>query len=39
MHLDDDGELIIDQPEVDGPDVETARAAARICPVAALKLV
>lgn len=39
MHLDDDGELVIDQPEVDGAAVERARAAVRICPVAALKLV
>lgn len=38
MHLDDEGELVIDSPEVDGDDLEDARAAVRICPVAALKL-
>ncbi|MDE8587540.1 ferredoxin [Arthrobacter sp. NQ4] len=40
MHLDDDGELVIDVPEVDGEqDVAAAKAAVRVCPVAALKLV
>lgn len=39
MHLDDDGELVIDIPEVEGADVEAAKAAVRVCPVAALKLV
>ncbi|WP_066302103.1 ferredoxin [Arthrobacter luteolus] len=38
MHLDDDGELIIDVPEVDGPDAAAAKAAVRVCPVAALRL-
>jgi ferredoxin len=38
MHLDDADELVIDVPEVDGPDVERARAAVRVCPVAALRL-
>lgn len=38
MHLDDDGELVIDVPDVDGSDLELARAAVRVCPVAALKL-
>lgn len=39
MHLDDAGDLIIDQPEVDSDaDVALARAAVRICPVAALTL-
>jgi ferredoxin len=38
MHLDDDGELVIDVPEVDGGDLEAAKAAVRICPVAALRL-
>jgi ferredoxin len=38
MHLDDDGELVIDVPEVDGADLEAAKAAVRICPVAALRL-
>lgn len=40
MHLDDDGELVIDVPEVEsGGDEAAAKAAVRICPVAALKLV
>lgn len=39
MHLDDDGELIIDQPEVGDADLQAARDAVRVCPVAALKLV
>jgi ferredoxin len=39
MHLDDDGELIIDQAEVGEEDLEAARDAVRVCPVAALKLV
>lgn len=39
MHLDDDGELIIDQPEVDDADLQAAQDAVRVCPVAALKLV
>ena len=40
MHLDDDGELVIDTPGVNAEqDVAAARAAVRICPVAALKLV
>ena len=38
MHLDDDGELIIDVPEVEGAAEERARAAVRVCPVAALRL-
>lgn len=39
VHLDDDGELVIDVPEVEGGDLEAARAAVRVCPVAALRLV
>lgn len=39
MHLDDDGELTIDQPEVSPEDLAAARDAVRVCPVAALKLV
>ncbi|BCW81433.1 MULTISPECIES: ferredoxin [unclassified Arthrobacter] len=40
MHLDDDGELVIDVPEVDGDQaVAAAKAAVRVCPVAALRLV
>jgi len=41
MHLDDDGELILDRDEVDPADVGAlgaATAAVRICPVAALSL-
>ena len=40
MHLDDDGELVIDVPEVGGDQaVAAAKAAVRVCPVEALKLV
>lgn len=38
MHLDDDGELIIDIEDVDDTNIEAAKAAVRVCPVAALKL-
>lgn len=38
MHLDDDAELIIDVPEVEGDDLAKAQAAVRVCPVAALRL-
>lgn len=38
MHLDDDGELVIDVDTVEGADADAAKAAARVCPVAALKL-
>ncbi|RAN76729.1 ferredoxin [Bacillus sp. SRB_336] len=38
MHLDDDGELVIDVQDVDGDDLEAAKAAVRVCPVAALRL-
>jgi ferredoxin len=38
MHLDDDGELVIDVPEVDGAELAAAKAAVRVCPVAALRL-
>lgn len=38
MHLDDEGELVIDVEDVDGVDLEKAKAALRVCPVAALKL-
>jgi ferredoxin len=37
MHLDDEGELVLDIEQVDG-DLEAAKAAVRVCPVAALKL-
>jgi len=39
MHLDDDGELVLDVEEVSADaDVAAAKAAARVCPVAALSL-
>lgn len=40
MHLDDEGELVIDRDQVDdgSPDAAAASAAARVCPVAALRL-
>jgi ferredoxin len=38
MHLDDDGELVIDREEVGEADLALANAAVRVCPVAALRL-
>ena len=39
MHLDDEGELVLDHEVVEEPtDVATAKAAVRVCPVAALRL-
>ncbi|MFI6457820.1 ferredoxin [Streptosporangium amethystogenes] len=38
MHLDDDGELVLDREEVDGADAALANAAVRVCPVAALRI-
>lgn len=39
MHLDDDGELVLDVEVAEDPvDLATARAAVRVCPVAALRL-
>ncbi|MEX0426144.1 ferredoxin [Nocardioides sp. DS6] len=38
MHLDDEGELVLDREEVDGADLAAAQAAVRVCPVAALSL-
>lgn len=38
MHLDDDGELVIDVPGISAAQEEAAHAAVRICPVAALRL-
>lgn len=41
MHLDDKGELILDVEEVNEADqaaFDAAKAAVRVCPVAALKL-
>jgi len=39
MHLDDDDDLVLDVVEVDGTALDRARAAVRVCPVAALRLV
>ncbi|HEU4755153.1 MAG TPA: ferredoxin [Agromyces sp.] len=39
MHLDDDGDLVIDVPEFGEAALDRARAAVRVCPVAALRLV
>ncbi|MFG2042903.1 ferredoxin [Dactylosporangium sp. NPDC048998] len=39
MHLDDDGELVIDREEISAADTGLASAAVRVCPVAALRLV
>lgn len=41
MHLDENGELVIDVEHLDDNDqaaIEAAKAAVRVCPVAALKL-
>ncbi|MFB7333249.1 ferredoxin [Streptomyces adustus] len=38
MHLDDEGELVLDREQVDGGDAALAQAAARVCPVAALRV-
>lgn len=38
MHLDEAGELVIDVEEPGDTDLEAAKAAVRVCPVAALKL-
>lgn len=37
MHLDDDGELVLDREEIDDGDA-AANAAVRVCPVAALRI-
>lgn len=39
LHLDDAGDLVIDVVEIDDGALERARAAVRVCPVAALRLV
>lgn len=41
MHLDDNGDLVLDvtQVEADSPEARAAASAVRVCPVAALKLV
>ncbi|GAA4509606.1 MULTISPECIES: ferredoxin [Nonomuraea] len=38
MHLDDDGELVLDREEIGDAEVPLASAAVRVCPVAALRL-
>jgi len=38
MHLDDAGELVLDREEIGAEDVAAAKAAARVCPVAALRV-
>jgi ferredoxin len=38
LHLDDDGEVVFDVEEFGDEALERARAAVRICPVAALRL-
>lgn len=38
MHLDDEGELVVDRVEVDAAEIVQAQAAVRVCPVAALRL-
>ena len=38
MHLDDDGELVIDVEAVEGDQFKAAQSAVRVCPVAALRL-
>ncbi len=39
LHLDDLGEVVIDVAEFGDEALERARAAVRVCPVAALRLV
>ncbi|NEC52152.1 ferredoxin [Actinospica acidiphila] len=38
MHLDDEGELVLHREEIDASDAAAASAAARVCPVAALRI-
>lgn len=38
LHLDDDGEVVIDKEELEAGDLDAANAAVRVCPVAALRL-
>lgn len=38
MHLDDEGELVLDRETVDDGQLDAAKAAVRVCPVAALRL-
>jgi ferredoxin len=39
LHIDDDGYAAIDVDEINAKNLAEAQAAARVCPVAALKLV
>ncbi|MGC9667582.1 ferredoxin [Planosporangium sp. 12N6] len=39
MHLDDDGDLVLDREELSDADAALANAAVRVCPVAALRIV
>src|SRR4051812_20185066 len=38
MHLDDEGELVLDVVHVNEDQLDAAKQAARVCPVAALRL-
>ena len=38
MHLDDEGELVVDVEDVDESNLDAAKVAVRVCPVAALRL-
>ncbi|WP_129660789.1 ferredoxin [Rothia uropygialis] len=38
MHLDDEGELVIDVENIGAEELAQAKAAVRVCPVAALRL-
>ena len=38
MYLDDEGDLVLVTETVEGSQVDIARAAVRVCPVAALRL-
>ena len=38
MYLDDEGELVLTSETVADADLDAARAAVRVCPVAALRL-
>ncbi|GAB3596091.1 hypothetical protein CFAEC_04780 [Corynebacterium faecale] len=38
MHLDDEGELILDVENINDSDLPAAQDAVRVCPVAALRL-
>ena len=38
LHLDDEGELVLDVEDIGESDLKAAQAAVRVCPVAALRL-